>query len=110
MILCKIVTPPDSTAITLVPEGRHFESFSALERAIDKTPEAFEPDTKYTLITTSKVITTKPQTRIQFNTTVEVFPIAGEPKPKPAEKGKPAGDDGEKKKAAPKGKPETTQE
>jgi len=110
MILCKIFTPPDSSAISLVPEGRYFESFAALERAIGKTPEAFDADTKYTLITTSKVVTTKPQTRVQFDTTVESFPIAEEPKPKPAAKEKPAGDEAEKKKAAPKGKPETTQE
>lgn len=101
MILCKIITLPDSTTIALVPEGRHFASFDALERAIEKNPEAFEPDTQYTPITVSKVITTKPQTRVQFDTTITAFPLAEEPKPKAD--AKPPADDGKGTKPA--GKP-----
>jgi len=71
---------------TLAPQGRSYESFAALETAIRKTPEKFEPNTKYMLIKPSQTITTHPQTRIAFDTAVADFPGAEPRKPRTAKR------------------------
>ncbi len=76
MILCKVVSTGVSNPknLTLEASGRSYLSYQALEKAINKQPENFEDVTQYVLITPSKMITTKAQTSIRFDTSAQIFP------------------------------------
>ncbi len=84
MILCKLI--PDQPGLFEV-EGRHFESYAALDIRVKKFPGEFQADSRYFLITVSQVLVTTPDTTYRLNITSEVFPGA-EPQTKKAEKPK----------------------
>lgn len=69
MILAKVLENGDLQSF-----GKHFASYAALELAVKKAPADFDSNTKYVLITPSRILITKPETVTRLLTTAEDFP------------------------------------